>query len=98
MDNIAEGFGRSGNNEFVQFLAVSLGSISECQSQLYRMADRKYINKVQFDELYLLCSEIQKIIFGLISYLKTSSLKGAKFKNRKGGKNNNNSSDPNNKQ
>lgn len=54
MDNIAEGFGRGGNNEFIQFLTVSLGSTFECQSQLYRILDRKYINKIQFDELYFL--------------------------------------------
>jgi four helix bundle protein len=89
MDNVAEGFGRGGNNEFIQFLTVSLGSTSECQSQLYRILDRKYINKVQFDELYLLCNEIRRIIFGLISYIQASSLKGTKFKNRKNNRNNN---------
>jgi four helix bundle protein len=97
MDNIAEGFGRGGNNEFIQFLTVSLGSTSECQSQLYRILDRKYINKVQFDELYLLCNEIRRIIFGLIKYIEASSLKGTKFKNRKNNKNYK-PPDPNNNQ
>ena len=93
MDNIAEGFGRGGNKEFIQFLSISLGSACECQSQLYRILDRNYINKVLFDELYNLCNEIRKMIFGLIKYIQAASLKGVKFKNRKNNKNNN-SSDP----
>jgi four helix bundle protein len=96
MDNIAEGFGRVGNKEFIQFLGVSLGSTCECQSQLYRILDRNYINKVLFDELYFLCDEIRRMIFGLIKYIQTSSTKGLKFKNRKNDKNNKNDnpSDP----
>lgn len=82
MDNIAEGFGRGGNKEFVQFLEVSHGSACECQSQLCRLFDRKYITKDVFDELYLLCGEIRSMIISLISYLQKSSFKGIKFMNR----------------
>jgi four helix bundle protein len=82
MDNIAEGFGRGGNLEFVQFLEISHGSACECQSQLYRILDRNYINKPFFDELFLLCSEIRKMILGLVNYLQKANLKGPKFKNR----------------
>lgn len=42
------------------------------------------------------CSEIRKIIFGLINYIQASSQKGLKFKNRNNNKNNNNSSGSNN--
>lgn len=82
MDNIAEGFGRGGNLEFVQFLEISHGSACECQSQLYRILDRQYINKETFDQLYLLCSEIRKMIIGLIHYIQKATIKGPKFKNR----------------
>jgi four helix bundle protein len=82
MDNIAEGFGRGGNKEFVQFLGISYGSVCECQSQLYRMLDRNYINKALFNELYALCGEIRKMVFGLMNHIKNTNLKGVKFKNR----------------
>ena len=82
MDNIAEGFGRQGNNEFINFLTISNGSVMEVKSQLYRALDRKYIIRQKFDELSLLIEEISKMIFGLIAYLGKSDFRGQKFKAR----------------
>jgi four helix bundle protein len=48
MANIAEGFGRGGNKEFIQFLFVSKGSLTEVQSHLYVALDQEYIDKKQF--------------------------------------------------
>ena len=82
MDNIAEGFGRGGNDEFIQFLEISHASACETQSQLYRVLDRNYIQQQVFTELYNLAEEIKKMILSLIKYLKNSDFKGPKFKNR----------------
>jgi four helix bundle protein len=82
MDNIAEGFGRGGNKEFVQFLEVSHGSACECQSQLCRLIDRSYIDKATFDELYLLCNEIRKMLVSLINHIQKTNFKGIKFMSR----------------
>ncbi len=82
MDNIAEGFGRQGNNEFINFLTIANGSAIEVKSQLYRALDRSYILKEKFEELSLQTDEISKMIFSLITYLGKSDFRGQKFKAR----------------
>ena len=82
MDNIAEGFGRGGNAEFIQFLEVANGSTNEVQSQLYRILDRDYIDQNVFEQLYSMAEQIKGKLLRLISYLKTSGMKGPKYKDR----------------
>jgi four helix bundle protein len=69
VSNIAEGFSRRGNKEFVRFLDIAHASTAELQAQLYVAFDQSYLNTQEFEKLYELAEEVSKLIKGLMNYL-----------------------------
>jgi len=72
MANIAEGFSRKGNKEFIQFLFIAKASAAELQSHFYIAYDQGYIDKDWFDELYNGVDKVQRQISNFIKYLNST--------------------------
>jgi four helix bundle protein len=73
MANIAEGFARHSNKEFIQFLFISKGSAAEVQSHLYVALDHDFIRKELFDSIYKSAETVSRMNSNLIKYLKEHS-------------------------
>ena len=80
LSNIAEGFERGGDKEFLHFLAMAKGSCGEVRAQLYVALDQEYLPTEAFDLLLESVEEIGRMISGLMKYLGMSQLKGSKYK------------------
>ena len=70
MSNIAEGYSRNTDKEFLQFLYIARGLVSEVQSMLYVAVDLKYIPENMFNGAYNKAAEVAKLLNGFIKYLK----------------------------
>ena len=66
--NIAEGFERDGNREFINFLTIAKGSVHEVRAQLYLAHDLGYINDKDFQRILGLTSETADLTGGMIRY------------------------------
>ena len=80
LSNIAEGFERGGDNEFLQFLSVAKGSCGEARAQLYIALDQEYISPPQFETLSKSANEVSQLISGLMRYLRQSTLRASKYR------------------
>ena len=80
LSNIAEGFERGGDNEFLQFLSIAKGSCGEARAQLCVALDQAYISTAQFDTLCKSANDVSQLISGLMKYLRQSNLRGSKYR------------------
>lgn len=78
MSNIAEGFGRGTQGEFVQFLGYSIGSLNETQSHLCAAFDRQYLAKDEFGQWFQEGTEIRMQI---IAFIRSMIMPGSGVKN-----------------
>lgn len=68
--NMAEGFKKS-TKDFVRFLDISQASLEETKYHLILSNDLGYLDSEQFTELNNLAENVGKMLFGLISKLKS---------------------------
>lgn len=78
--NIAEGFGRGTQEEFVTFLGYAIGSLNETQSHLCAAYDREYLTRDGFADFFKEGTEIRSMI---VSFIKSMVMPGSGVKNTK---------------
>jgi four helix bundle protein len=79
MSNIAEGFERGGDKEFLQFLSLAKASCAEVRSHLYVAADQSYLTTRRFKDLQDDAERVAKMLAGFMNYLRKSEYRGNKF-------------------
>jgi len=70
MNNIAEGYERGSNKDFVKFLFIARGSVGETRSMMYMALDQGYIDDTTFCDVSEKCRKCARMIWGLIKSLR----------------------------
>ncbi len=78
--NIAEGFERGNNKEFLVFLGVAKGSAGEVRSQLHTAYDVSHLSEEQYNSLLKMAEDVSRLITGLIHSLRKSSMAGMRVR------------------
>ncbi|RAR51005.1 four helix bundle protein [Flavobacterium lacus] len=68
--NIAEGYGREGNNDYLRFLNIALSSLFELQTQLEIAKNINYLNEQEFNILYEDLRELERMLVAFIKKIK----------------------------
>lgn len=79
MSNIAEGFERGGNQEFIQFLYIAKGSCGEVRAQLYAAMDQNYLDQKVVGDLLKSLKRLSIMIKHLIDHLRGRGMRGPKY-------------------
>jgi four helix bundle protein len=74
LSNVAEGFERGSNKEFIQFLYIAKGSLGELRCQVYLAYDNNFINNEEFLILIKDCLDLSAKISNFIRYLRNSKI------------------------
>jgi four helix bundle protein len=80
MSNIAEGFERGSNTEFIRFLYIAKASCGETRSHLFIAFDQGYLTNDELQKAKSFAKSVSAMIGGFIAYLRSSKMKGEKFK------------------
>lgn len=69
--NISEGYGREGLNDYLRFLNIAMSSLFELQTQIEIAYNLEYIKKDEFEKLYEMSREIERMLSSFIRSLKS---------------------------